>query len=198
MAWTYEQKFDGLTTGDLNGQDSWSGSTNFDVSTTNPAQGAKCVTITGDATERQISRTITAVNDGIFYVSMRSADTSHLFVLKIFSVGGQLTSLNFHPTGPNIWVYNGATPTNIVTTWTANTWYRFGIEIIGDGTFKINVDGGAWSAAYAYQDATGDDDVDQILFELAASYSGEAAFDFISPNYVESAATNTSNFFSVL
>jgi hypothetical protein len=60
MAWTYEQKFDGLTTGDLNGQDSWSGSTNYDVSTTNPAEGTKCVTITGDGTERQISRTITA------------------------------------------------------------------------------------------------------------------------------------------
>ena len=54
----YFQDFNALNTADLNGQDSWSGPTNWDVQTTTKYEGAKAAGITGGAYPASISRTL--------------------------------------------------------------------------------------------------------------------------------------------
>lgn len=192
MAWTYEQKFNDLNTADLNGQDSWSGAANYDVSTTNPYEGTKCVTVSGDGTERTISRVISGVTSGTFYVSMRSADTDKYFLMKVYtgtSRAGRLSNIGFNASG-NITYFNGSTEITLVSSYTANTWYRIGIEIDSANTrYKINVNNGAWSGWVNYNDVTGTDEVTELFFEIPSTYSGEAAFDYISPNYSDTTTT---------
>ena len=73
MAWTYEQKFNSLTTGDLNGQDSWSGDTEFDVQESVTYEGAKAIQVTdpGGQANGNIVRTISGVSSGVVYFAMR-------------------------------------------------------------------------------------------------------------------------------
>ena len=61
--WTYTQNFDGLNTGDLTGQDSWSGSVSFDVQTTTVLEGTKSVGNTAGG-GGVIDRTITSFTTG--------------------------------------------------------------------------------------------------------------------------------------
>jgi len=64
--------FNGLTNGDLNGQNSWSGSTLFDVQATTTYEGAKAVEMNGVAAATYtISRSITATGDGRAIIYMR-------------------------------------------------------------------------------------------------------------------------------
>src|SRR3989338_8281410 len=72
-AWSYEQTFNNLNNGDLNGQDSWSGSTAFDVVTTGtPYEGAKHLSFSTLA-DIDISRNITPTENGTLYFSVRTA-----------------------------------------------------------------------------------------------------------------------------
>jgi len=53
--WTYEQKFNGLNDGDLNGQDDWSAESDTDVvQTGTPYEGAKHVIVSGSATRQRL------------------------------------------------------------------------------------------------------------------------------------------------
>lgn len=200
MAWIGEDTFESYSTGDLHGENggtgwasAWSGSTQYDVSTTNPDEGSNCVTVTADGEVSMTRELTTAVASGIFYISMRNEDVDKNFALKIYTGGysGQLTTIFFHTTG-YIRAYNGGTLTNIsASTYTTNQWYRIGIEIhAGDTpTFDWNIDGGSWTTGWAYQvdgGAEADNSVDRLTFEMAADNTGTAAFDFISPNYTSS------------
>ncbi len=76
VSWTYEQDFESLSTGDLNGQDSWSGNTTYDVTTAVACGGTKSVgVLIGDS--QSIQRTLPAeVQDGDFYVQVRRTGTN--------------------------------------------------------------------------------------------------------------------------
>ncbi|KKU20693.1 MAG: hypothetical protein UX33_C0041G0011, partial [Candidatus Azambacteria bacterium GW2011_GWC1_46_13] len=44
-AWTYEQTFNTLNNGDLNGQDSWSGAVEYDIQSSISHEGTKAVKV---------------------------------------------------------------------------------------------------------------------------------------------------------
>lgn len=75
MAWSYEENFNSLTTGDLNGQDGWSGATLFDVQTSVVYEGAKGVGATNAGSQQTMSRTISEAG-GVFYFAMRATETT--------------------------------------------------------------------------------------------------------------------------
>lgn len=78
-AWPYAQDFDGLSTADLNGQDSWSGSTDYDVQTGTVLQGTKSVeNITFG--EDNMVRDITSSTDGVIQYLFRRNSASTLDV----------------------------------------------------------------------------------------------------------------------
>lgn len=89
MAYTYNQNFDSLNNGNLNGQDSWSGSNLFQIQTSTVIQGTKTpyVQVTSGVIA-QIGRAITAINKGemSFYVRVTN-NNSNPRVIKLTSSG---------------------------------------------------------------------------------------------------------------
>lgn len=89
MPYSYSQNFDSLTTGNLNGQDSWSGSSLFQVQTGTVIQGTKTpyVSVTSGY-NAQIGRSITAVDKGemSFYVRVTN-NNSNTRQIKLTSSG---------------------------------------------------------------------------------------------------------------
>jgi len=147
MPWTYEEKFNTLTDGNLNTQDSWSGGTVFQVQTTTKYEGAKGIQASA-ASDNSIDRSVTGVSAGTIYIALR---TSSLSVR-----------------GPSFRLYNGAnlkmavgfSGTDAVylvqtTGWVSimsaniNQWYVFAIEF--DDTaqpdkYRVKIhDGDSWS-----------------------------------------------------
>src|SRR3990167_10712671 len=70
MAWTYEQKFNDLNNGDLNGQDSWSAHLAFDVETSVKYEGAKALSFLLASENEYANRNIDAISQGIVYVAL--------------------------------------------------------------------------------------------------------------------------------
>lgn len=155
MAWSYNQTFDALNDGDLNGQDSWSGGTGYDVVSTGAYKGGKaewCLSTDGDTV---ISRVITGVTDGTMYVVLRiddwgNANNEHHFYL--YDDGGyKLTDFGLRNESGGIlkYSYRGTTQESLGAGLT-DTWYIFCIEYNtnADQTFRLKwkVDGGTYSA----------------------------------------------------
>lgn len=79
MAWTYEQNFDSLNDGTINGQDSWT-SSDSDVGSAYAFAGAKGVELTAGYMER----TITAVTSGSMYFAFKyETPSTGSFSMKI-------------------------------------------------------------------------------------------------------------------
>jgi len=85
MAWSYEQKFNTLNDGDLNGQDSWTGN-GWQIQTTNKYEGAKGVAAEHTTSDFYADRTITGISDGVVYLAMmrgtRTGDSNFRFILQ--------------------------------------------------------------------------------------------------------------------
>lgn len=192
--WTYNQDFETLTAGDLNGQDSWSGNAAFDVSTDAEAlySGSKGIKVNGNNTGVAISRTITGVASGTFYISMKLQTTNNLYqVFRLYNGASYGIAVGLWTDG-TISYWNGSDWTQIGSlTYEGGTWYRIGVQFeCGSGgweglsadTFKINVNNGAWSSALNFSTALAQ--VDKIELE---TYNSDAShygyWDTISPNY---------------
>ena len=67
----YEQTFNNLVNGDLNGQDSWSGAGEYDVQSTLAYEGTKAVQVNALNTSKLISRTVPSFTSGQMYFSVR-------------------------------------------------------------------------------------------------------------------------------
>lgn len=210
--WTYEQLFNGLTTADLNGQDSWSGSTTFDVDTTAPYEGAKCVSsvLNSDSTIN-IDRTFTGISSGTVYVSMKVNRTAGMRRGSIFLRTGTTDVARI------FFVYDASSFTqirllsNIAAAWvdvttsvTNDTWFRIGIQF-DDAAFpdryRINVNGGVWSEWHKYNGAPAWSTIDTIRLSddgNNGSGSGTMYWDTISADYTPSEATVNSGFFGLM
>src|SRR3989344_3457549 len=202
-AWTYEQTFNNLNNGDLNGQDSWSGSTAFDVVTTGtPYEGAKHLSFSTLA-DIDISRNITPTENGTLYFSVKKPTTNQDTFLFILKNNNGLSDINiyFNANG-QIQAYNGTTASwQTIQNYSANSYYRIGIQFelsqngwqgLAQRTYKVNIDGGAWSAAKGVERSNGITINSVRLSKQGYSYSGTGYFDFISPNYSASAPTISS------
>lgn len=190
MAWTYEQLFNTLTDGDLNGQDSWSGDTGLDVvtSTPTPYEGAK--TLKGitpaDFNDHEVTRSITSLSDGIVYFSYlfsNSGGSDKRLSIKLLS--GATIVVYLKCFGTTILLEN-RTPGNdtVATGLVADTWYRIGLEYNAtNDQARANVDGGtfsAWSDVYL---ATSVDTMKIVASDNNGASGGYIGCDAISPNY---------------
>lgn len=185
MAWTYEQKFNSLTDGNLDGQDSWSaavGAANCTVQTTEKYEGAKAIYLNGST---EVRRNITAVTSGVFYFAMRcktthtSADgvnigarhvagATYAFVVKFAWIGGALA----------IQYYSNGSYTTL-TSASVDTWYVIGIDYDGtNNRYKIRLNSGSWSA-YLTTGSSGNTQIDRISVAEDATWQGY--FDTITP-----------------
>jgi len=188
--WTYEQKFDGLSDGDLNGQDSWSGSTNFQVGAYGaPYEGTKDVL--GNKAS-VIQRAVILVPYGTVYISFYTANGRLDGCMMSLQEGStDKCRLYFDSTiiirDPTTWHSIGA--------WAADTWYRIGFafdftaggwEGLSQGYYKANVNGGAWSTAYQFENPGGSG-ISNFYIAIYEDAGGVYYwyFDYISPNYSE-------------
>jgi len=192
--WTYEEKFNDLTTGDLNGQDSWSGGTGYDVTTTAAAiyEGTKGVSETASLS---IQRQITSIDSGTMYVSMKTNDANtngggYLIlnnnaglsdVLVNFWSDYTIRTLNDTQTA---WIQVGS------ETWSADTWSRIGIQFrctgaaayegLSERYYNISVDDGAWNGPYEMERSSGTNIEDIKFYRLGSS---ENYWDYVSYEY---------------
>jgi hypothetical protein len=157
MAWTYEQKFNALTTGDLNGQDSWTADVSWDVSTTSPYEGANCIQrqCEGDAPSgidnyKPAYRTITAVTDGSMYFAFKY-DSSSAAVRAALTLEEGTTSkcyLLVVSSFSKLMLFSGGSFYDIATGLSSGTWYPVNMEFdCGTDQYRARVySSGAWGS----------------------------------------------------
>lgn len=182
----YEQLFNSLTDGDLNGQDSWSASAAYDVETSVKYEGAKAVQNAHDGTSGTATRIFTGASAGSMYVAVRKTtntgtDTSYVM---LGSIDGVLVYIRIHTTG-NIEYYEGGVGYQTLAAYNANQWYVLHIEWDAAGhtdQYRVRVyDGSSWSAFSAwvatYQSFT---EVDRIMFDIDGSGGTVSYWDTVS------------------
>jgi hypothetical protein len=127
-AWTYEQSFDALTNGDLNGQDSWSGSTAFDVQSTVSCGGAKSVEFVSGA--GSISRAFSATSTADMFFQIRRAPANQDFFLTFFSGATELIYIRTRGTDGTIAGYNSGTTlyVNAIAGFSFDTCYTVNVQ----------------------------------------------------------------------
>ena len=145
MAWTFEDKFnsDTKSTGDLNGQDGWSGVTTVDVVTTTPYEGDQCVS-GGD--EAVMTRTFTAVNSGVVYFAMRRSTVASGDAETDFRANSNTQIKIRFRFGTDVTVTNGGSTSTVIASPSANQWYLFELTINSDDTHAVRYHNGtSWS-----------------------------------------------------
>lgn len=178
MAWTYEQKFNGLTTGDLNGQDSWASSTSFDVTEADSYEGAKSVTAT--AANAVITRSVTAVSSGTLYFAMMRPDTNADSNFDLLTSSATALRIRIAFQVSNITLKDGTGNLDLVTGYTNSQWYVFEINFDASNQHTVRVhDGTSWSELTASRAAATNGDIDGVRFNQGNA--GTAYWDTITP-----------------
>jgi Concanavalin A-like lectin/glucanases superfamily len=170
IAWTYEQDFDALSTGNLSGQDSWTYVAGAQPQVQGTVFQSSSYGISG-ALNSNINtyRDITAITQPfIVYVSMRVDNVSSIdnvgFRLNDTATAIGIVMLNA-PNAGDISIRDpiGGSYTTITTGISANTWYRVGIEFDpANDRFRGNVNNGTWSA---WRTLTAYSQVNRIVLE---------------------------------
>jgi len=208
--WTYEQKFNTLNDGDLNGQDSWTAHAKFDVTTNAGAryEGAKGVEVTGNAGGITATRSFTNIESGIMYISFKKTDDGNNqpnFFLLNDNNGQTEVNLYFDSSDHKLKYYNkdSASIVQVGTeTFEAGTWYRLGIkfrcsgaaayESLGERQFSVSVNNGDWNGPYPFERTNGTGmssmRIDAVPSEVSGTY---IYFDDISPNYCDPPTVTT-------
>lgn len=155
MAWTYEQNFDGLSTGNLSGQDSWTYVSGAQPQVQNTTVESSPNAISGALNSNvNTYRDITAVNvDGdICYVSLRVDNVGSIDNWGLRFGNGATNIATIYMNAPNAGDIslrdpNIGTYQTLMTSALANTWYRVGIEFdFTNDRVRGNVNNGAMSA----------------------------------------------------
>ncbi len=194
MAWTYEQRFNTLTAGDLNGQDSWGSGTNntrFDVQTSVLNEGIKAVECVqpGDSSSAEIYRATTGTNVGTVYVSIRRtvANRGDIYVKLMESTSAKMY-VGINSAG-NIVLLAGAgfTPVTIQGGASADTWYRIGIDFDNVGQpnqYRANVNNGTFTGWEAVTNTSYTNINGITLSSSNAAATVTDYFDTFSPDYI--------------
>lgn len=147
---TFVENFDSYTAGDLTGQGGWSGSTGWDVVTSQFVSSPNAAAGSG-ATTTDIDKTFTGVGTGnqVFYMrsdTLAVGVTNHAvrfsegttFLFGIF--------LNEGGGSPGDIVLNGSAAVTVAT-WVIDTWYKIEVEWkTSDNTVRARVNDGTWTA----------------------------------------------------
>lgn len=155
MAWTYTQDFEGLTTGDINGQDSWTQSSGLiEVSTAAAQTGTKSLKMNRSGGSSFYERTITSTTSGDLFFAMYHDTSGNKaeFTLRNSS-GGAVGSFSFDNGSIKM---RDETPTpafNTVGSYTTNTWHLVHIEYdTAAGEYRSRwTTGATWGAFTAMQ-----------------------------------------------
>jgi hypothetical protein len=182
MATVYEQNFNSLSDGDINGQDSWVDASGiWDVSTTNPYEGAKAVksTTTTAWVDGKSSRVFSDTPSGIAGIAMRrQSSSSGVFHLRLLDGSNRVATIQIgdYSTGAPTKYTSGTT----VTSWfnaSYDTYYYFEIE--WDATeqkVRYRYNGGEWTSwVNSYASFTA---VDRIWFYRENRYGGGGTWYF--------------------
>lgn len=177
---SYSQDFEGLSTGDLNGQDSWTGSTAVDVQTSivnTGSQGLEGI-YTGSTYTITTDRGV-AFNEGDLYINFRSSNVGHneLIFMRLLEGASSRGYMKMDASG-NFQYFDGATY-NTIFTMSADTWYELYIEWRNTNEWRFTVDGGtptAWDTLVTW--STG---IDGIMLGRDKDISGASVYwdDFL-------------------
>lgn len=181
MAWVFEDKFnsDTKSTGDLNGQDGWSGGTGSDVVTTTPYEGNQCVS-GGD--EALITNTFTAVSSGVMYVAIRRSTSSGDAEFDFRANGNTQQKIRIGFIGGNVTITNGAGTSTVISTYAVDTWYLFEVTINADDTHAIRYHNGtSWSTPITGLAALTGVTADVDAVRITGGTPGAALYDSITP-----------------
>ena len=151
----YEQNFDGLSTGNLSGQDSWTYVAGNQPQVQGSVFESSPYAISGDVGANiNTRRDITAVNtdNSIYYFSIRANTTSSVDNAGLNFSNGATPIATVYINAPNAGDISLRDPingdyTNLITGALANTWYRIGVEFdFTNDRVRANINNGTMSA----------------------------------------------------
>lgn len=183
--WTVEDLFnsDTKSTGDLNGQDGWSGSVCYDIQGSVFYEGDQAVK--GTSCNANMELSITAVSSGTLYVALRK-DTQNRdgsFFLETNTGANNWMYITFN--GSNLVVSNGAGEDTLISGFTTSQFYLFEIEIVGTSSYKIRYHNGtSWSTQTSAKTAINTGSVDSIRLSMGSGNppaTGDMYWDTITP-----------------
>lgn len=179
MAWTFEEKFNTLTDGDLNGQNSWTGDVDFDVQTHISYEGAKGISVT--AANGYCTRSITSVSDGVVYFAVMRGNTTGDVSFDFLTGGSTRVRFIVANSNTNVTISNGAG----VHTWTgivsAGNWLLFEFTFDASNNHSVRYHNGvSWSASTGTLSAAVGGNIDGIRLGSGGT-AGVSYFDYISP-----------------
>lgn len=190
--WTYTQNFDGMTTGDLNGQDSWTANVAWDVQNTVVQAGANALVSVASASNHNANRTISNSTSGNVVLYMRSNSNSgsqngSTFRPRDSTLTGRF-DVRFTQNSTNLQLV-GTTAVTLLA-FSPDIWYK--VETQYDtvaNTAKARVDDGAWSSSITL---TGSGDITDLFLQTNDSGSplGTYYFDSFSDATPASAGVN--------
>lgn len=128
-AWTYEQGFEALTNGDINGQASWTGSALYDVQSSVACTGSKAMALAIPAAAANMFRANdTETTTGSVYFQVRRSGTDDGDFTVIFREdSGNKINIKFGENG-DIEIYNGSGYVDLLAGYSANVCYTLQVE----------------------------------------------------------------------
>jgi hypothetical protein len=201
--WTYTQNFESLNTGDLTGQDSWSGAVQYDVASdvAKAAVGTQYVQRASGGTWPEINRVITAVTDGAMEIYVFSGDGTagayQSFDLRKTTTIAVRVNVGQIGSGQNITWENGANSPFSVST---NRWYKIRITYdTGTDKYSIHIDDVEKETNVAFSNNVAE--IDSLLL-WGTTPSGDQRVDDIGPFSAAAAADDiiheSGSFFQLL
>ena len=201
-AWTYTQNFNSLSDGDLNGQDSWSGDTTFDVQATVSSDAGKSVEY-ANAAEGLIQRTITGVTDGTMRIELRK-DTTLLGNMQVglgkgdWGTGSNrlaIVGLGYNLNFDKIYWISAGTSEATIQSFSASTFYTIDIDFdCGTDQYRVRVDEGTYTSFANFYDNGTCTEVTNIIFRKQDGFTSASYWDNVSA--AAAAATAIDNVFS--
>jgi len=193
MATILTDTFDAYNDGDLNGQGSWAGITDFDIQTTIKKEGTKGVAIVNPAEGGEMKKTGDALAAGTIGCYMRTsvnnANTVSFWIMGDTKYAG---SIDFRSDGHIYGEQSGGSDVDLGA-YSVDTWYWCQIEwqTTPANQVRYKIDNGAWSDWQgAYQTWTTNPNIIRY-YAYAGTYS--AYIDYISETSLTVAYTLTTS-----
>jgi hypothetical protein len=126
----YSQTFDSLNNGDLNTQDDWSGSTNFDVQAVVYQGGSGKAIENGVSSTASIDRSILSREYGTAICYLRQAQAGNDIHFILMESSSERFDVMLHDDGHIKYHNNAGSDVNLPTdiTWSVDTWYKIEIK----------------------------------------------------------------------